>query len=268
MRIFTGILAAIAIAAGSLPALAGGYATPPWTELRPLIFGDRPVEAAGAAVVLDVPYRAGDDARVPVDVEARLLDGATIRSVTLIIDGNPMPVSAVFDLDEPRSAVRLGADMRLNGPSPVRAVVETSDGRLLMAERMVKTSGLGACAAPPIGRPEEAIAAIGQMQVHALDQATQSSAPRLVQLDLSHPQHTGMQMDQITLHYILARYVDRIEVTGDGAALFTLTGSISLSEDPAVRFDLSAPDTARLGVRLVDTSETVIERELALLPEG
>jgi len=268
MRILFAALGALGLFAATLPAAAGGYATPPWAELKPMIFGERPVEPAGAAVTLDTPYRSQNDARVPVEVSARLADGAAIRSVTLIIDGNPMPVSAVFEMANAPTAVRLGADMRLNGPSPVRAVIETDDGRLLMTERMVKTSGLGACSAPPMGDPDAAIAAIGDMQARPLEAGSATmSGPRRVELSLNHPQHTGMQMDQVTLHMILARYVDRIEIEADGAPLLTLTGSISLSEDPAIRFETDA-DTARLGVRLVDTGGTDLTRALPLLPEG
>lgn len=262
--------AAALLVAVSLPAAAGGYKTVDWAvDLKPRIYGERPIEASDGAIDLEAPYRASDDRRVPVDVAVTLADGSLIRSVALIIDENPMPVSAQFDLAEPVPAARFGADMRFNGPSPLRAVVETVDGRLLMVERLVKTSGLGACAAPPIGNPEEAIAKIGGMEAAMVGPAvSQAGVKPMVELGMSHPQHTGMQMDQITLHYILARYIATVEVSSDGTPLFTLTGSISLSEDPAVRFEV--PDTShmRVHVRMEDTSETVVERDLALFPEG
>ncbi|MEO1533416.1 MAG: thiosulfate oxidation carrier protein SoxY, partial [Pseudomonadota bacterium] len=163
-------IAALAICIAS-PALAGGYRTVDWADLKAEIYGEREIAPALGQVVLEAPKRSADDRRVPIEVAARLRDGTAIRRVTLIIDENPMPVSAQFEFPEPRSAVRLGVDMRMNGPSPVRAVVETVDGRLLMTERLVKTSGLGACASPPVGDPAAAIAGIGQMQAKMLEVA-------------------------------------------------------------------------------------------------
>ena len=253
---------------GALPASADGYRMAQWTDLAPQIFGAREVLPAGPTVTLTAPTRSANDARVPVEVAAWLTDGTEVRSVTLIIDGNPMPVSAVFTLAEPRARVRFGITLRFDRGSPLRAVIETTDGRLLMAEQLVKTSGLGTCSAPPIGDPDEAIAKIGQMQAAAHDAPAGQSAPRMVELAMSHPQHTGMQMDQITLHYILARYIDEVQVSAGGEALFGLTGSISIAEDPAVTFELLDMAADRIQVRMQDTSGTVIERDLALYPEG
>lgn len=268
MRIAGALLGLLILGAASVPAAAGGYRTVEWAELKAEVYGEREVLPGEGAVFLEAPRRAADDRRVPVEVSARMPDGSLIRSVTIIIDENPMPVSAVFEFAEPQVSVKLAADMRMNGPSPVRAVVETTDGRLLMTERLVKTSGLGACAAPPVGDPEEAISAIGQMQAHEAVTPGQSSAARMVRLEMKHPQHTGMQMDQITLHYILARYVEKLEVAAAGQPLFTLTGSISLSEDPAVTFAVEDREASRIEVRMTDTEGTVIERALAIGPES
>ncbi|MEM6354724.1 MAG: quinoprotein dehydrogenase-associated SoxYZ-like carrier [Pseudomonadota bacterium] len=280
------IAAALLTASLAVPAVAGGYRTVEWSDLKAEIYGARAVEPALGQVVLEAPTRSPDDRRVPIEVAARMRDGTAIRSVTLIIDENPMPVSAVFEFPEAREAVRLGVDMRLNGPSPVRAVIETVDGRLLMAERLVKTSGLGACAAPPMGDPDAAIAGIGEMRAKVLgvetaaisgdarvSNGTSSSAAGpagpMVELAMKHPQHTGLQMDQITLLFIQARYVHELEVADGGdVPLFHLTGSISLSEDPALRFELGDVTADRIDVRYTDTAGTKVTRTLFVGFEG
>ncbi|MEM7499927.1 MAG: quinoprotein dehydrogenase-associated SoxYZ-like carrier [Pseudomonadota bacterium] len=276
------LLGALALSATlAAPASAGGYRTVDWADLKAEIFGEREIAPALGQIVLEAPRRSPDDRRVPVDVSARLRDGTPIRSVTIIIDENPMPVSARFEFPEPRRSVRLGADMRLNGPSPVRAVVETADGRLLMTEKLVKTSGLGACAAPPVGDPDAAIASIGEMRAEvlggtdegvAMSSSATGSAQPMVELAVKHPQHTGLQMDQITLLFIQARYVHELEVSDSdgegGEPLFRLTGSISLSEDPALRFELSNAAAERIEVRYTDTAGSEIARTLPLGPES
>lgn len=260
------IVAALLTLSLSGPALAAGGASKgaAWEEIRAELYGERTVETAGAELMLEAPYRAADDRRVPVRASVSLPDGERIRTLSLIIDENPMPVSAVFEMHAPVSAFETEVSMRLNGPSPVRAVVETMDGRLYMAEGFAKTSGLGACAAPPITGMEEAMAHLGEMELAPRGPLDRVSAAPEATLAIRHPQHSGMQMDQITLLYILARYVETVETWVDGEPLFTLTGSISISEDPDIRFNLPKGDAGELRVRMTDTEEAVFERRFGL----
>ena len=110
----------------------------------------------------------------------------------------------------------------------------------------------------------------GESVLASLDKTTplQSGGEtgRLVQLDMDHPSHSGMQMDQITLLFIPARYVDTIEVKRDGQPMFTMTGSISFSENPAIRFEV--PDDALgVGVKMTDTEGETFE-ETFTMPGG
>lgn len=161
------ILAAATFALCLAPAaaFATGYKTVEWSDLKAEIYGDAEILPGDGMMTLDAPIRSPNDAEVPINLSAQLFDGSAIRSVTLIIDENPMPVSAVWTFDTPRQSVSLGANMRFNGPSPLHAVIETDDGRRYMVERFVKTSGLATCSAPPVGDPKAAIASIGEMEV-------------------------------------------------------------------------------------------------------
>ena len=254
-----------AMAAGSIGP-SSGMETNSWAELKSDVYGERPIEDAPEGLVtLDVPYRATDDRRVPVAASARFGDGRTVKSLSLIIDENPVPVSAVFEMDAPRDAFSTTVAMRLNGPSNVRAVVEASDGRLYMTHAFVKTSGLGACAAPPITGVEAALASLGQMELEGgstLDRL-KSAKTREATLDIRHPQHSGMQMVQISLLYIPARYVDTVEAWQGDEKLFTMTGSISLSEDPSIAFPMPEGD-GDMRVRITDTEEEVFEKRFPL----
>jgi sulfur-oxidizing protein SoxY len=172
--------------------------------------------------------------------------------------------------------------MRINGPTPIRAVVEASDGTLYMTEGFVKTSGMGACAAPPVTGVEAALASLGKMKLMpaqapkakdslvaslttpAKPMSSSKADAQRVRLEMKHPSHSGMQMDQITLLYILARYVETVEVWTDEDKLFTMTGSISLSEDPHLEFTYSAPSVETIKVRMTDTDETISEEVFPL----
>ena len=84
-----------------------------------------------------------------------------------------------------------------------------------------------------------------------------------VDVEISHPSHSGMQMDQITLLYIPMRYVETLDVELDGSGYVEMTGSISLSENP--RVSLSVPGAAeRVGVTMTDTEGTQSHAEATL----
>ncbi|MDK3073890.1 quinoprotein dehydrogenase-associated SoxYZ-like carrier [Sedimentitalea sp. JM2-8] len=236
---------------------------PSWPDLRAALYADQSLTLAGNAIRIDTPYRTQDDTRTRIAASLRAPEGQTIQSVTVILDENPMPVSAVFDLHQPLPQFDFEATMRVNGPTPVHVVARTSDNRLLMSESFVKTSGTGACAAPPGTDPEKALASLGRMQ---LDVTAPDLTARLTQagteaagtlgIAISHPSHSGMQMDQISLLFIPARYVHTLDVDIDDTPFARITGSISLSENPQVA--ISIPAAARaVAVTMTDTDGTV-----------
>ena len=271
----TAIIWAAALAILAPPAIAEDA----WSDIKPEIYDQRMIAPAGDLVALTAPRRAADDRRTPLGAEVRAPEGAMIRSIALIIDENPMPVSAVFDFAEPQPAFTFTADMRMNGPSPVRVVMETEDGALYMSETLVKTSGVGACAAAPGTDVEVALKTLGQMdltllgagqdaplaRLASLTEAKPTTLPTAAQarLDIKHPSHSGMQMDQVSLLFIPARFIDTLEVSADGQPLFTMTGSISLSENPALSFDTPVTATS-LTVRLRDTEDSEFEKVFPL----
>jgi sulfur-oxidizing protein SoxY len=251
-----GILLGLCLSAAHLAAPLGAAAEPSWPWIRDELFADRPIATAQDVVRLDAPMRAADDRAAPIGVAAQLPLGDAIHRVTLVIDDNPAPVSAVIELAEPLRAASFGFTMRLNGPSPIRAVVESADGGLFMAEGAIKTSGVGACAAPPGTDTAVAMETLGEMELSA-------DAPETLRLSVSHPSYSGMQMNQVTLLYTPARFIERLELWADTAPLFTVTGSISLSENPQFTFDRPL-GAQSLRVRMIDTEGAVFERRFAL----
>ena len=268
-RAISGWVAAATVGAFLNP-LAGMSAVasePVWDEIKPAIFGDRAIhQGSPVNIVLTTPYRSNDDREVPVAVNAKFADGRTVRSVTIVIDENPMPVSAVVRFDDARRSFAIATNMRFNGPSPIRAVVETSDGKLYMREAYVKTSGLGACASPPVGDPKEALASLGQMELTnpLTDDENELRLTRVTQkarLAIKHPNLTGLQMDQITLQHIPARYISNIEIRQGDERLFTVESGISLSENPEIEFDYQLNGSGTIGVYARDTDGTEFRRQ-------
>jgi sulfur-oxidizing protein SoxY len=245
-----GILAADAARAGSA-----------WEDIRSVAFGARPIEDGRNVLLFKAPYRAEDQRAVPISVEAALSGGRKVKSVTFIVDENPAPVAAVFRFADDRARVALSLDIRLDRASPVRVVVETHDGTLYMSEKFVKASGLGVCAAPPLGDPQVAMRTMGEMRLTDLTAQDGSTRfRRRAELEIRHPQHTGMQMNQVTMLYLPARFISAIEVRQGDERLFDLEGSITLSENPRIAFDyqVNGADMIRVGAN--DSSGSRWER--------
>ncbi len=261
-------LIAAALLAAS-PALA---LDPAWLDLEAALYEGRPLQPGADVIAIDAPYRTYDDARTRIAAQVAAPEGRLLSSVTVILDENPMPVSAVFTFRQPLPRFNFEATFRVNGPTPLHMVAETTDGQLWMAESFVKTSGQGACAAPPGTDPEEALATLGNMEIALAPAPSGSALDRLgalahgqkqVDIDVKHPSHSGMQMDQISLLFIPMRYVESLDVELDGAGYVDITGSISLSENPSV--SLSVPRAAgHVGVTMTDTEGTVTRAERSL----
>ncbi len=153
---------AAALCTTALPALAAGEA---WEAIRTELFGERTLLDGRDVIALDAPYRTYEDARTELAAQIRAPEGTDLAKVTLVLDENPMPVSAVFEMERPQPGFYFDVTMRINGPTPLHVIAETTDGRAFVAEQFVKTSGQGACAAPPGTDPEAALATLGQMTI-------------------------------------------------------------------------------------------------------
>lgn len=252
---------------GAVPALASSETA--WDEIRHSVFPEQALRPGDAYIQIAAPYRTDNDVRTIIGAEVTAPEGARIAKLTLVLDENPMPVSAVLTFEDPQPAFAFETTMRVNGPTPVHLVAEMTDGTAYVVDTYVKTSGTGACSAPPGTDPLAALESLGQMQLtiansqdgltmtQALQQLGTEGDKELV-VDISHPSHSGMQKDQISLLFIPMRYVSDVEVGVNGAPYVDVAGSISLSEDPSLK--MSVPGDAQTAtVTMTDTDGTVTE---------
>ena len=92
--------------AGLLSAMLGASLTPaaapdlPWPGLVQDIFNNRPMNDGAEIIAIEMPYRAEDAAIVPVTLRTKLPPGDSRRvlRITLVIDQNPAPLAAKFEL--------------------------------------------------------------------------------------------------------------------------------------------------------------------------
>ncbi len=262
-------LCAALLVFSALPAAAGLQATddpqasPIWLKVRASLFENRPIAAAPAdMLLLEAPVRAIDAAVVPIAIRSRWPQTAAlhVRKLYLIIDANPSPVSAIFGFTPDSGRADVETRVRVDDYSHVRAIAETSDGKLYMTTRFVKASG--GCSAPAGADAAAALAAMGKMSLR-VDGDVRGTQPVLAQLTVSHPNHSGLAMDQYTRQFTPAHYVRKIDVTQGGKPVFSADVDFSMSENPNFRFFFVPQGNGELRASVVDSQERRFEGKLA-----
>jgi sulfur-oxidizing protein SoxY len=229
--------------------------SPRWKAVRQSVWGAQPIAAATEAqLVLAAPKRAGDPAFVPIAVKSTLAPGqpGSIKRITLVIDNNPSPIAAILDFPEGGALPAFETRTRIDEYSHVRAIAETRDGKLLMASRYVKASG--GCSAPPGGDLAAMEASMGKMLFRADTQGSTGGAIA-VQWTLSHPNHSGMAMDQFTRQYTPAHFLRTVRFTQGERLLLEADVDFALSENPTLRFEFVPQGNAPLKAEAADTRD-------------
>jgi sulfur-oxidizing protein SoxY len=108
-----------------------------------------------------------------------------------------------------------------------------------------------------------ALAHMGEMRLRHFDTApAQIGSRRDAQLMIRHPNYSGLQRDQITQLFVPAHFIQDLTVWQGDEMLFSLTGGISISEDPVFRFSYTDNGTPDLRIRAEDTDGNVFEEVL------
>jgi len=242
---------ALALLACSGPAARASDEADLWPALEADIFGGRRVVEDARAVTLEAPYRAEDAALVPLTVRIPASISNVVTKLTLVIDKNPAPVVGELTFGPAAGTGErvIETRVRVDMYSNVRAIVETADGRLLMATKFVKAAG--GCSAPALKDTDAVLAEAGRMQIRLL-QAT-ADGQREGQIQIRHPQYSGLQLNQATGYYIPAKFLRVIDVKRGADLVFHMEGGISLSENPNIRFTYAPGSDATLAVMAQDT---------------
>ncbi len=228
-----------------------------WPGLREEVFGAREIVENDGLVTLYAPERAEDAALVPLSIRIPGNVAPNAVALTVLIDRNPAPVAATFTFGD---AFRTGADIgerqlatriRLDSFSKVRAILETTDGKLHMSAKFV--SGAGGCSATPSKDIEAALAGLGKIDIKARSEPARGQSFREAQVMIRHPNFTGLQLDPDSRGYVPARFVDDLEVTSAGRLLFRMQGGISISENPHFRVSYSGTPGEVVEVKAKDT---------------
>ncbi len=239
-----------------------------WTgSLRQAYFGDRPIIQSDDLIVLDAPDRAEDAAIVPISITSKIsqTEDRFIKTIYVFIDKNPAPLTGTFHFTPASGRADLAFRVRVNAYSPIRVIAETNNGDLHMSRRFIKATG--GCSAPVGADLDAAMARLGKIRLKT-DGAERSAQPIAVQLMISHPNLSGMQMDQVSRIYAPAHFVRRIKVSFDGAEIFSAQTSFGISENPNFRFFFVPEHDGELSAEVQDTKDLLFSQSLHVAPDG
>lgn len=248
-------------------ALAAGEEDSAWnTVLKQKYFGDRAIDETASPVELTAPYRAEDPALVPVSIAAKIpqTPGHYIKTITLIIDNNPVPFAAAFHFTPDSGKADIATRLRFNAYTNIRAIAETNDGKLSMVKAFVKASG--GCSAPIGADLEAAMARMGKMKFKLEGDKLVLNQPNQTQLLVSHPSISGMQMDQISRMIKPAHFVNQVNVSFNGKPILSAETDIALSTDPNFRFYFTPNQAGELKAEVKDNQGKAFSYSQAVAP--
>lgn len=203
--------------------------------LRTQFFASKTIEESDAVIELEAPYRAEDPAIVPVKVISKMpqTKDKYIKKIWVLVDKNPFPFVGEFEFFPESGKADLAMRVRVNTYSNIRAIAETNDGKLTMTKKFVKASG--GCSAPVGADLDEAMKRLGKVKFR-LDEGLKTGRPTQAQLMISHPNLTGMQMDQMTRYVRKSHFIDQLKVTFNDKPVLKAKIDIAISADPNFRF--------------------------------
>src|SRR5579863_8807580 len=192
----------------------------------------------------EAPANTPDPAATPLTLHFGEAAVGHIRQVRVIIDNNPSPVAATFDLAPGARVAEIGLRVRVDRFTSVRAIAETTDGTLEMRSTWVNASG--GCSAPPSATTA---GTLGDIRFRPSPDA------RSMLISIRHPNNSGFQIDPRSGEPIPSHYVSHLRFSTDGRTLLEADTGISLSENPTLRLASDQPLPAPLTLDVVDSRD-------------
>ncbi|MEM7543206.1 MAG: quinoprotein dehydrogenase-associated SoxYZ-like carrier [Pseudomonadota bacterium] len=260
---------ASALLAVAFPGFANQSEIDLWaTLIKPKFFGDQNIVEGDSLIELRIPLRAEDSGVVPISINAKIpqTEDHYIEKMYVFVDKNPKPLAGTFTLTPEMGQADLAMRLRIDQFTHVRVIAQTNSGELHMHTGYTRASG-GCSEPPPFLKLKEAKARIGQMKFRS-QASEQNGDVALAHLLISHPNITGLQLDQRTRAYIPAEYVTKVGVHFNGQHIMTAETDISISEDPSFRFFFRPKEGGTLTAHMTDSKGREISHSFEIAATG
>jgi len=216
-----------------------------WEYLQRQFYPDRSLGVVDANFMsLEAPANTPDPAATPLTLHFGNAAIGHIKQIRVIIDNNPSPVAATFDVASGARVAEIGLRVRIDRFTSVRAIAEATDGRFEMRSAWVNASG--GCSAPP---STLTAGTLGEIRFRPSPDA------RSMLISIRHPNNSGFQIDPRSGEPIASHYVSHLRFSSDGRTLLQADTGISLSENPTLRIASDQPLSAPITVDVVDSTD-------------
>jgi sulfur-oxidizing protein SoxY len=198
---------------------------------------------------------------VPVGIHTHLVQTPEryIRTLYLVIDNNPSPAGVRLTFGPESGRADIETRVRVEEYTPIRAIAELNDGQLFMDRHFLKASG--GCSAPAGKDAAEALAKLGRMKLRVEGDVVPGE-PALAQLMISHPNISGLAIDQVTRLAPTPHFVRTIEVSYAGRPVLSADVDFTLSENPNIRFYFTPKPEGELRAEVIDTQDRRFDARL------
>ena len=233
-----------------------------WPSMQRDMFPGKTLQQADF-IKITAPKRAESGAQVPFAfvVDYPMTEGQYVKAVTVVVDANPVPMTAVFHFNPNSGRAEIATRIRLETDSLVHVVAETSDGQLYVNAAPVRASG--GCGGTIDGDETEARLNAGKMRL-ALDSEASEGDIKYARLQIKHPMFTGLQRDLVSQGFRPAFYINKIDVRYNGEPVWLADTYIGISEDPNIRIPFVAKGNGTLTVTIHDNEEGEFTQQLAV----
>jgi len=230
-----------------------------WGNLQQVYFSGKQIEA-GPFINLTAPHRAESGAQVPFtfSIDYPMTPENYVKSVTVIVDGNPVPLAAVFHFNPKSGKAEISTRIRMEVDALVHVVAETSDGKYYM--NAIPILATGGCGGSIGGDESVARQTAGKMKL-AVEEPTKAGVPVKARLLIKHPMYTGLQRDLVSQGYRPAFFINKIDAKFNGETVMQADTFIGISEDPNIQFDFVPEKSGKLIVTIEDNENGQFHHE-------
>jgi thiosulfate oxidation carrier complex protein SoxZ len=201
----------------------------------------RAVESKELQVMADELSENG--AKVPITLSWTAVG---VRRLILLVDKNPAPLSAVFDLSDALEP-RLAWPVKIAQSGDVLALAVLADGRVISARREVRVT-LGGCAVDDGSAANKPTPTAEATRIRA--QVSGSGA--MVRTLLAHEMESGQRKDASGKN-LAAWHITEVQATHNGRTVWSASWGGSVSRNPLVQFALkSAKAGDKIGLSWAD----------------
>ncbi|HTT08122.1 MAG TPA: quinoprotein dehydrogenase-associated SoxYZ-like carrier [Gammaproteobacteria bacterium] len=235
--------------------------------LKDKYFKDMNIVEDKTVIDMTTPYRAEDASLTPVSIIAKIPQTAEryIKDIYLIVDQNPEPLVGVFHTTVDMGKADLSMRIRIDKYTNVRAIAVLNNGEHHMVTNYVKASG--GCSDPFGGDIYEALKTAGRMKFRTVGDVL-ADQTEVGQLNISHPNFTGMSVNQRTGNIVPPHYIDKLKLTYNDKVVMTAETGISISADPSYRFFFKPGQGGRLKAEVEDSKGGKYVEEFDIQPQA